>query len=158
MADDDDVVLVEQLLTMMTSSISYLTQRTDFKQVDAEVPLTKTRPKDKVDPPKVFGGWRSLLPFCGRRLLTVLVLLHVENKKELVVDLVRKAKQIELLINSLPVLEPEETQAVRFVQLEEEMQVANAEYKAALERARMSSSIPAALTFSHRPQGHYTRK
>jgi len=69
-----------------------------------------------------------------------LVLLHVENKKELVVDLVRKAKQIELLINSLPVLEPEEMQAARFVQLEEEMQVANVEYKAALDRARMSSS------------------
>ena len=59
-ADDDDGVLVEQLLTMMTSSISYLTQRTDFKQVDPEVPLTKTRPKDKVDLPKVFGGRRTL--------------------------------------------------------------------------------------------------
>jgi mediator of RNA polymerase II transcription subunit 21 len=70
------------------------------------------------------------------------VLLRVENKKELVVDLVRKAKQIEFLINSLPVVEPEETQAARFVQLEEEMQVANAEYKAALERARMPSSSP----------------
>jgi len=54
--DDDDVIFVEQLLTMMTNSISYLTQRTDFKQVDPEVPLTKSRPKDKVDPPKVFGG------------------------------------------------------------------------------------------------------
>jgi len=105
---------IEQLLTMMTSSISYLTQRTDFKEVDPEVPLTKSRPKDKVDPPKVFE----------------------ENKKELMVDLVRKAKQIELLINSLPVLEPEETQAARFAQLEEEMQVANLEYKTALERAR----------------------
>jgi hypothetical protein len=58
-ADDEDMVLVEQLLTMMTSSISYLTQRTDFKQVDPEVPLTKSRPKDKVDPPKVFGGRHS---------------------------------------------------------------------------------------------------
>jgi hypothetical protein len=44
---------------MMASSISYLTQRTDFKQVDPEVPLTKSRPKDKVDTPKVFGGWRA---------------------------------------------------------------------------------------------------
>jgi len=93
------------------------------------------------------------------RLLTHLFLLRVENKKELVVDLVRKAKQIELLINSLPVLEPEETQAARFVQLEEEMQVANEEYKAALERARMPSppSSPP-LTFSRRSQGNYTKK
>ena len=33
-----------------------------------------------------------------------------ENKKELVDDLVKKAKQIEILIQSLPVPEPEETQ------------------------------------------------
>jgi hypothetical protein len=33
-----------------------------------------------------------------------------ENKRELVVDLVRKAKQIELLIESLPPPEPEESQ------------------------------------------------
>ncbi len=93
------------------------------------------------------------------RLLTHLVSRRVENKKELVVDLVRKAKQIELLINSLPVLEPEETQAGRFVQLEEEMQVANTEYKAALERARMPSFLSTPpLTFSCRSQGHYTKK
>ena len=64
-------------------------------------------------------------------------------------DLVRKAKQIELLINSLPVLEPEETQAGRFVQLEEEMQAANAEYKAALDRARMPSSPSMRLSHPH---------
>lgn len=85
--------------------------------------------------------------------------LRVENKKELVVDLVRKAKQIELLINSLPVLEPEETQAGRFVQLEEEMQAANKEYKAALDRARMPSSPSTPpLTFSCRLQGNYIKK
>jgi hypothetical protein len=33
------------------------------------------------------------------------------NQKELVTDLVTKAKQIEYLINSLPEPEPEETQA-----------------------------------------------
>jgi mediator of RNA polymerase II transcription subunit 21 len=134
---------------MMTSSISYLTQRTDFKEVDPEVPLTKSRPKDKVDPPKVFEGGCIFLPFRGTSSLTNLGLLCVENKKELMVDLVRKAKQIELLINSLPVLEPEETQAARFAQLEEEMQVANLEYKTALERARMPSAHFRRLMFLH---------
>jgi hypothetical protein len=95
--------------------------------------------------------WNALVDAFG--------LLCVENKKELVVDLVRKAKQIELLIISLPILEPEETQAARFVQLEEEMQIANAEYKAALERARMPSSPSSPpLMFSRRAQGHYTKK
>jgi mediator of RNA polymerase II transcription subunit 21 len=73
------------------------------------------------------------------RLLTVLIVLRAENKTELVVDLVRKAGQIELLINSMPVPEPEETQTALFVQLEEGIQLANAEYTAALERTRMSS-------------------
>ena len=97
-------------------------------------------------------------PFRRTRLLTDLFFLRVENKKELVVDLVRKAKQIELLINSLPVLEPEETQAARFVQLEEEMQVANAEYKSALERARMPlPTLAASHILTRRSQARYTK-
>lgn len=34
-------------------------------------------------------------------------------KKELVVDLVRKAKQIEIIIDSLPIPEPEEAQVCK---------------------------------------------
>jgi len=58
------------------------------------------------------------------------------NQKELVTDLVTKAKQIEVLIQSLPVPESEEEQAKRFQVLEEEMQQANEEYKAAVNRAK----------------------
>ena len=36
--------------------------------------------------------------------------VNIANKKELVADLLTKAKQIEYLINSLPIPEPEEAQ------------------------------------------------
>ena len=42
-----------------------------------------------------------------------LLRFYLANKRELVDDLVVKAKQIEVLIQSLPVPEPEETQVRR---------------------------------------------
>lgn len=47
---------IEQLLLIMKLSIVQLVQRTDFKQVSPEVPITKSRPKDKVDSPIKFEG------------------------------------------------------------------------------------------------------
>ncbi|KLO17573.1 hypothetical protein SCHPADRAFT_793933, partial [Schizopora paradoxa] len=105
---------IEQLLTIMSSSIAYLTSRTNFEQVSEAIPITKQRNPEKVDTPEVFEA----------------------NKKELVTDLVTKAKQIEVLIHSLPVPESEEEQATRLQELEGEMQKANDEYKIAVYRAR----------------------
>lgn len=72
----------------MSNSIAYLTTRSNFKQVSPEVPVTKQRNAEKYDAPEVFEA----------------------NKKELVGDLIVKAKQIDYLINSLPEPEPEEAQ------------------------------------------------
>ncbi|KAF8653424.1 hypothetical protein AX16_003932 [Volvariella volvacea WC 439] len=105
---------IQQLLTIMSNSIAYLTSRTNFLQVSPEIPVTKQRNPDKYDPPEVFEA----------------------NKKELVTDLIVKAKQVEYLINSLPQPEPEEEQAKRLQKLEEEMGVANAEYISAVNRAK----------------------
>ncbi|KIJ95333.1 hypothetical protein K443DRAFT_330743 [Laccaria amethystina LaAM-08-1] len=105
---------IQQLLLIMANSISYLTSRSNFLQVSPEIPITKQRNPDKYDPPDVFEA----------------------NKKELVTDLMVKAKQIEYLINSLPEPEPEEEQAMRFQQLEEEMTLANEEYMLAVGRAK----------------------
>jgi mediator of RNA polymerase II transcription subunit 21 len=105
---------IQQLLTIMSSSIAYLTSRSNFLQVTSEIPVTKQRNREKYDEEGVFE----------------------ENKKELVTDLVRKAKQVEYLINSLPEPESEEEQAQRFQQLEQEMQLANVEYAKAVARLK----------------------
>ncbi|KAI0286420.1 hypothetical protein BC826DRAFT_1093510 [Russula brevipes] len=104
---------IQNLLTRMSSSIAYLTSRVNFAQVSEEVPVTKQRNPDKVDAPDVFEA----------------------NKKELVDDLMLKAKQIEHIIQSLPTPEPEEVQAARLAILEEDMERANQEYAAAVARA-----------------------
>ncbi|KAH7872682.1 uncharacterized protein C8R40DRAFT_1203338 [Lentinula edodes] len=118
---------IQQLLMIMSTSIAYLTNRTNFIQVSPEIPITKQRNPDKYDTPDVFEA----------------------NKKELVTDLIRKAKQVEYLINSLPEPEPEEiqvcflyihtkllVQAQRLQQLEDEMQLANTEYIQAVNRLK----------------------
>jgi len=106
---------IQKLLVIMASSIEYLTTRNAFKQVAASIPTgDDPRPADRYDPPEVFEA----------------------HQKELVNDLIVKAKQIELLIDSLPEPEAEEVQAKRLQTLENEMTVANAEYMRAVSRAK----------------------
>jgi len=105
---------IEQLLQIMSHSVHYLVNRTDFKQVTADIPITKSRNVEKVDTPEVFEA----------------------NKRELVADLVRKAKQVEYLIQSLPEPEKEEDQARRYEQLENDIRVANEDYRVAVVRAK----------------------
>ncbi|KAI0056760.1 hypothetical protein BV25DRAFT_1831856 [Artomyces pyxidatus] len=105
---------IQNFLTIMSNSLAYLTSRTNFLQVSEDIPVTKQRNPEKVDPPDVFEA----------------------NKKELVADLMVKAKQVEYLIQSLPSPEPEEQQAARLELLEEEMQRANEEYTVAVARAK----------------------
>ncbi|EJF58844.1 hypothetical protein BD309DRAFT_916206 [Dichomitus squalens] len=123
---------IQQLLTIMSSTIAYLTSRANFIQISAEVPVTKSRNPDKYDQSDVFEA----------------------NKRELVTDLIVKAKQIDYLIQSLPEPDPEEKQVCffrfrpvswrpficrkveRLQALEEEMAQANAEYVQAVNRAK----------------------
>ncbi|OJT12890.1 hypothetical protein TRAPUB_10587 [Trametes pubescens] len=97
----------------MSNSIAYLTSRANFVQVSPDVPVTKARNPDKYDAPDAFEA----------------------NKKELVSDLIVKAKQVEYLIQSLPEPDPEEEQVERLEALEQEMADANAEYIQAVNRA-----------------------
>jgi hypothetical protein len=50
------VIAIGQLLTIMSRSIAYLTSRVNFVQVSDEIPVTKQRNPEKVDPPDVFEG------------------------------------------------------------------------------------------------------
>jgi len=103
---------IDQLLTIMANSVNYLVSSANFKQVNPDIPITKTR--EKAAPADEFEA----------------------NKQELVDDLIKKAKQIEVLIKSLPVFDPEEEQIARLDKLEQEMVVANQEYREAVERAK----------------------
>ncbi|KAF7339131.1 Mediator of RNA polymerase II transcription subunit 21 [Mycena venus] len=85
-----------QLVTIMSSTIAYLTSRANFVQVqrrDTDHEAAQSRE----------------VRYAGA------------NKKELVTDLIVKAKQVEYLIKSLPEPEPEK-------QILDEMTVANEEY------------------------------
>ncbi|KAJ7107989.1 hypothetical protein C8R43DRAFT_905546 [Mycena crocata] len=105
---------IQQLLSIMAGSIAYLTSRSNFVQVSAEVPITKQRNPEKFDSEEMFEA----------------------NKKELVMDLIIKAKQVEYLIQSLPTPEPEEDQTRRLEALDDEMTAANAEYGRAVLRSK----------------------
>lgn len=53
---------IQQLLMIMSSTIAYLTTRSNFLQVSLDVPVTKQRHPEKFDPPEVFQGmYLSLL-------------------------------------------------------------------------------------------------
>ena len=140
----------------MANSIAYLTSKSNFLQVSPEVPITKQRNADKFDAPDVFEG--ELL-FSYFSVFNSVNDSHViANKKELVTDLMVKAKQVEYLIQSLPEPEAEENQArmvlsnpylsfifnytivglcqaARLQVLEDEMTIANEEYIQAVTRA-----------------------
>ncbi|RDB27396.1 Mediator of RNA polymerase II transcription subunit 21 [Hypsizygus marmoreus] len=123
---------IQQLLMIMSNSIAYLTSRSNFVQVSPDVPITKQRNAEKYDTPEVFEA----------------------NKKELVADLVVKAKQVEYLIKSLPEPEPEEEQAKRLAALEEEMTAVNEEYIRAVNRTKdlhsqVKETLVMMLTDSH---------
>jgi mediator of RNA polymerase II transcription subunit 21 len=47
---------IQHLLTIMGSTVAYLTSRANFVQVSEEVPVTKERNPDKYDKPEVFEG------------------------------------------------------------------------------------------------------
>ncbi|SJL18532.1 uncharacterized protein ARMOST_22125 [Armillaria ostoyae] len=130
----------ESLMTNASPSSSllcrlvYLTSWSNFLQVNPAVPVTKSRNPEKYDLAEVFEG----------------------NKRELVVDLIVKVKQIEYLIQSLPEPEAEEQQAKRLQRLQEEMNVADAEYAGALKRTKslhtqVSEALKTMLSDNHSP-------
>ena len=90
----------------MSATVTYLCAKTNFEQVSEAIPITKQRNPEKFDPPDVFEGQHTSVILCPNLMLTK----ALANKKEMVADLMTKAKQVEALIRSLPVPESEEAQ------------------------------------------------
>ncbi|CED83565.1 Mediator complex, subunit Med21 [Phaffia rhodozyma] len=101
-----------QLFQITSASLAYLSQKTTFKPLHPDIPVTFRIPDAETND-DVFE----------------------ENKKELVQDLTRKAKQIEYLIHALPDKEPDHKRTQRMEALQVEMDQANAEYKATIQTA-----------------------
>ncbi|KAL8290313.1 hypothetical protein RQP46_002571 [Phenoliferia psychrophenolica] len=124
---------IDALVQIMYSSLSYLTRKAQFKQLNPDVPITQTIPD--AEPADVF----------------------LDNQKELVGDFLRKAKQLEYLISALPTppvdLDDDEQD---LEDLEREMSEVNAEYLDALAVAedlhqQLSVSLHAALSTKSTP-------
>ncbi|KAL0950543.1 hypothetical protein HGRIS_007350 [Hohenbuehelia grisea] len=105
---------IQQIIVIMNTGLQNSVHRANLIQVNPDVPITKHRKPGLFDTPEE----------------------QEANRKEMVRDLVVKAKQIEYLINSLPEPEAEHEQAKRLADLEREMEVANAEYILAFNRAK----------------------
>ncbi|GAA5854764.1 hypothetical protein JCM8547_004063 [Rhodosporidiobolus lusitaniae] len=108
---------IEDLVRIIYSTLSYLSRKASFKQINPNYPVTQAVPG--AEPDDVFEA----------------------NRKELVADFVRKAKQLEFLIESLPSQgassEDDAAAGTReneeeFRKLEEEMKKVNEEYEEAL--------------------------
>lgn len=93
----------------MSSTIAYLTSRANFVQVSPEIPITKARNPEKIDAPEVFEGESNECFAEG----VYSCLSWTANRRELVADLMVKAKQVEYLIQSLPEPEAEQQQVRR---------------------------------------------
>ena len=92
----------------MSNTIAYLTSRSNFVQVSPNVPITKQRNAEKFDSPDIFEGAHIPVPPAYKD--QTFDSGYAANQKELVTDLVAKAKQVEYLIQSLPEPESEEEQ------------------------------------------------
>ncbi|KAG0655229.1 hypothetical protein C6P46_001095 [Rhodotorula mucilaginosa] len=116
---------IDDLVRIMYSSLSYLSRKASFKQINPNFPVTQSIPG--ADSQETYQ----------------------ENRKELVGDFLRKAKQLEYLISVLPSPPPPPSAApppqngtgagdsdeAEFARLEQELQSANDEYLDALQQA-----------------------
>ncbi|WRT65792.1 uncharacterized protein IL334_002741 [Kwoniella shivajii] len=99
------------LLTITSTSIDYITKRTEFEQTSTAIPTTLQTP-------------------------------HAANRAEykaaietFVADIIRRSKDVKKLIENIPQREDSSARARRLTELQEELKVANEEYKVALAQA-----------------------
>ncbi|GAA5974882.1 hypothetical protein JCM11641_008410 [Rhodosporidiobolus odoratus] len=117
---------IDDLIRIASSTLYYLSHKSSFKPLNPNFPVTQAIPG--AEDPHTFA----------------------DNQKELVDDFLRKAKQLEFLIEALPddstqaaatlkdggvVAQSEETDDAEFEELEKEMKRVNDEYEGVLGEA-----------------------
>lgn len=102
----------------MHGNLAYMTSKSNFKQVNEHIPPTETIPH--ADDPATFET----------------------RKKELATDLLKKAKQLEILIDNLPSANQADAQFESHYQsLQTELAAARAEYNEVLQTAGKAISV-----------------
>lgn len=92
----------------MYSTLGYLSRKASFKQINEHFPITQSIPG--ADSPATYEGAAGrflqrtdhLLASDGHKKTDLASGVRAENRKELVGDFLRKAKQLEYLISVLP--------------------------------------------------------
>ncbi|KAJ8661912.1 hypothetical protein O0I10_002243 [Lichtheimia ornata] len=111
---------IDAMARMLTNSLFYVHEKSSMAQLNDSIPIAQ--PKVQADPPEVFQ----------------------QNLHELAGDLVKKAKEIDALIEVLPgIKNTEEEQMELLKELEEKNKQANEEYEAAV---REMESVQAKVT------------
>ncbi|KAI7892650.1 uncharacterized protein EV154DRAFT_504397 [Mucor mucedo] len=100
---------IDAMARMFTNSIYYVHEKSGMAELNKDIPVAQ--PKIQADEPHVFQ----------------------ENMRELASDLVKKAKEIDALIEVLPGIDQTEDEQIDLLRsLEQENQIANEEYEAAV--------------------------
>lgn len=103
---------IDELLTIMYSTITYLTTKGSFKQVSEALPITQTIPGR--DDPATYEA----------------------RRKELALDLLKKAKQLEILITHFPsATEADQHFEAQYEGLQSELRSVKQEYEQELQHA-----------------------
>jgi len=104
---------LDDLITMMSSSLSYLVRKSNFKPVNPALQVTQVNiNSDSAEDLE-------------------------EHTKELALDLVRKAKTIETLIGYLPKPDLQADHVKELSELQSQLEVANREYREGMEIAQL---------------------
>ncbi|KAI9363155.1 hypothetical protein BD770DRAFT_380911 [Pilaira anomala] len=100
---------IDAMSRMFTNSIYYVHEKSGMAELNNDIPVAQ--PKIQADEPQVFQ----------------------ENMRELASDLVKKAKEIDALIEVLPGIDQTEDEQIDILRsLEEENRIANEDYEDAV--------------------------
>ncbi|KAG2217710.1 hypothetical protein INT45_009073 [Circinella minor] len=109
---------IDAMARMLTNSLFYVHEKSTMAELNNQISIAQ--PKIQADPPEEFN----------------------QNMHELATDLVKKAKEIDALIEVLPGIKNSEEDQIRILEeLEEENKKANEDYQAAVNEMADEQSV-----------------